>query len=117
LVRKKSGQWRGKVHEVYLTTGETDTFINYILHFPHQTVSEFLREINFYTTIRAQELYKSGNKTSLFQIIFYPKAKFCVNYFFKLGMLDGIEGLVFVTLMSLHSFLVRGKLWLLWEKS
>ena len=116
LVRKDFGKWHGKVHETLEVKGNTGTFTNYILHFPHQTVSEFLREINFYTTIRADELYKTGKKSSLFQIVVYPKAKFFVNYFLKLGILDGLEGLVFAILMSLHSFLVRGKLWLLWER-
>lgn len=117
LARKKSGKWQGKIHEKWTVKGNIDSFSNYILHFPHQTISEFLKEINFYTTIRAAELYDNGVKTSLPQIIFYPKAKFLVNYFLKLGFLDGLEGLVFAIIMSLHSFLVRGKLWLLWEKS
>jgi len=117
LGKKNSGKWYGKVHEEWIVNGDTDTFVNYILHFPHQTISEFLKEINFYTTIRAAELYANKRRTSLFQILAYPKAKFCVNYFLKLGILDGLEGLIFAVLMSLHSFLVRGKLWLLWEKN
>lgn len=116
LAKKSSGKWQGKVHEEWTVEGNTDTFISFVLHFPHQTISEFLAEINFYTTIRAAELYNNGTSTSLLQIIVYPKAKFYVNYFFKLGVLDGLEGLIFAILMSLHSFLVRGKLWLLWEK-
>lgn len=116
LARKASGKWQGKVHEEWIVGGNTDTFSNYLLHFPHQTISEFLREINFYTTIRAMELYESGRRASLSQIILYPKAKFFVNYFLKLGILDGLEGLVFALLMSFHSFLVRGKLWQLWER-
>jgi glycosyltransferase involved in cell wall biosynthesis len=116
LAKKDSGQWQGKVHEKWEVSGATEIFENYMLHFPHQTISEFLSEINFYTSIRARNLFKQNQKVSIFQIIFYPKAKFIVNYFLKLGFLDGIEGLVFAVLMSFHSFLVRGKLWLLWEK-
>jgi hypothetical protein len=33
-----------------------------------------------------------------------------------LGFLDKIEGLVIALMMSFHSFLVRSKLWLLWQK-
>jgi glycosyltransferase involved in cell wall biosynthesis len=117
LARKSSGKWQGKVHEEWIVKGNTEIFTNHLLHFPHPTISEFLREINFYTTIRATELYGAGRKTSLLQIVAYSKAKFCVNYFLKLGILDGLEGLVFAVLMSFHSFLVKGKLWLLWEKS
>lgn len=116
FAKKDAGKWQGRVHEKWVVEGKIDIFENYILHLPHQTVAEFLQEINFYTSIRATELFEQNQKTSLLQIIFYPKAKFLVNYFLKLGFLDGLEGLVFAILMSLHSFLVRGKLWLLWER-
>ena len=39
-----------------------------------------------------------------------------MNYFIKFGFLDGLQGLVFAIMMSFHSFLVRGKLWLLINK-
>lgn len=117
LAKRSAGKWQGKVHEKWAVKGDTEIFDNYILHFPHPTISEFLEEINFYTSIRAAELYENGVKTTLLKIIAYPKAKFFVNYFLKLGILDGLEGLVFAILMSFHSFLVRGKLWLLWEKN
>ena len=116
LARKKSGVWYGKVHERWLVEGETDTFQNLLVHYPHQTISEFLREINFYTTLRAKELLEKGEKSSIFKIIFYPKAKFLQNYIFRLGFLDGIEGLVQAILMSFHSFLVRAKLWTYLDK-
>jgi len=116
LAKRNAGEWVGKVHEEWIVDGNVSELENFIIHFPHKTINEFLKEINFYTTIRAKELYEKGKKSSLFQIIFYPKAKFVINYFLKLGILDGLEGLVFAILMSFHSFLVRGKLWLLWGK-
>jgi len=116
LARKDKGKWMGKVHEVWQVDGKTDELENSLLHYPHQTISEFLKEINFYTTLRANELYKQRQVTSILQIVFYPKAKFFQNYFLRLGILDGLEGLVFAVLMSFHSFLVRGKLWALWQE-
>ena len=116
LARKDAGAWQGKVHEQWVAEGETDIFENHLVHYPHQTISEFLSEINFYTTIRAKELQSGGEKSSIFKIIFYPKAKFAQNYFLRLGFLDGIEGLVQAILMSFHSFLVRAKLWTYLDK-
>lgn len=114
--RKNAGKWDGKVHEEWKISDNVSGFENFLIHYPHQTVSEFLKEINFYTTIRARELYANGIRTNVYQIILYPKAKFFLNYFLKLGVLDGIEGLIFSILMSFHSFLVRAKLWQLWQK-
>lgn len=111
LAKKNTGIWQGKVHEEWIIRGNVGSLENYIVHYPHQTISEFLEEINFYTSIRARELLANGEKSSILKIIFYPKAKFFVNYFLRFGLLDGVEGLIFAILMSFHSYLVRAKLW------
>lgn len=116
LAKKRAGVWYGKVHEEWGIEGEVGELENYLIHYPHQTIEEFLKEINFYTSIKAKQLYDSKIKGSFRDVILYPKAKFILNYFIRLGFLDGIAGLVFAILMSLHSYLVRGKLWLLWKK-
>ncbi|MBI5122682.1 glycosyltransferase family 2 protein [Candidatus Roizmanbacteria bacterium] len=117
LAKKDAGKWTGKVHEIWKIKGNTLLLQNALLHYPHQTVKEFLQEINYYSSLRAMELHKKKIKVSWWSIIFYPKAKFIVNYFFKGGFQDGLPGLVFAIMMSFHSFLVRGKLWLLWQKN
>lgn len=117
LARKDSGEWVGKVHESWKIHGRTSSLKNEIVHFPHENMSLFLREINFYTTIRSKELHQSLVKVSWYDIVMYPLAKFVLNYFLRLGILDGIQGLIFAILMSFHSFLVRGKLWQLRNKA
>lgn len=117
LAKRDAGAWIGKVHEVWLVSGKTDELENFILHYPHQNINEFLKEINFYSTIRARELFENDTKISFFDMILYPKAKFLFNYLLRFGFLDGIEGLIFALMMSFHSFLVRSKLWLLWQQN
>lgn len=117
LAKKETGKWEGMVHEKWKVSGKTELLKNPILHYPHQTIKEFLQEVNHYTDLRAQELYKKKTSVNWFSIIFYPKAKFIQNFFFKLGFLDGIPGLLSALIMSLHSFLVRGKLWSLSQNS
>ena len=116
LFNKKDGKLIGTVHERWETTKPVKRLIYPIFHYPHPTITDFLKEINFYTDIRAEELYKKNRKANFISIICYPSAKFIKNYIFKLGFLDGIAGLVHAILMSFHSFLVRAKLWLLWQK-
>ena len=113
LARKKSGKWQGRVHERWLAEGMVGNLTSPLLHYPHKTLSEFLTEINYYSTIRAKELHETGVSVRFWQIIFYPKIKFLQNYFLKLGFLDGFPGLIMAIVMSFHSFLVRGKLYLL----
>ncbi len=115
LAKKGTGKWEGKVHERWIVQGKTQLLKNPLDHFPHTTVTEFLQEINFYTDIRSEELFNNKIRPTWLSIMVYPNIKFILNYFFKRGFLDGLPGLVFAIMMSLHSFLVRSKLWLIWQ--
>lgn len=116
LVKKNSGRWQGKVHEVYKTNGHIGILKNDLIHRPHPTIKDFLSEINYYSSIRAKELSYQNIKTSIFEIIFYPFGKFILNYFLRGGFLDRSAGFVYAFMMSFHSFLVRTKLYLLCHK-
>lgn len=116
LAKKGKGKWQGLVHEAWDIQKPLASLRNQLFHNPHPTIREFLKEINLYTDIRSKELYEQGIRANFLTIALYTKAKFIQNYFFKLGFLDGNAGLVHAMLMSFHSFLVRGKLWLLWHK-
>lgn len=116
LVKKNEGKWEGKVHEVLKVKGKVGSLNNYLIHFPHVQIADFLREINFYTDIRAEDLYSKKVKVYWWSIIIYSLGKFIVNFLFKRGFLDGLPGFVHALIMSFHSFLVRGKLYLLWNK-
>lgn len=112
LGRKGMGVWKGMAHEKWCIEGPVGSLVNPILHFPHRSLEEFLKEVNFYTDIRADELKKENARVFFWSVLLYPMGKFLVNYFIKRGFMDGIQGLIFAIIMSFHSFLVRGKLWL-----
>lgn len=116
LGRKTHGKWQGTVHEEWKINGEIGKFKNHLLHRPHQSLSEFISEINFYTTLRSQELYRKGVSSNFISILLYAKGKFFYTYVVKLGFLDGTPGLLISLMMSFHSFLTRGKLYLLINK-
>ncbi len=116
LGKKGSGMWKGNVHERWNVKGPVGALTESLRHYPHQTVYEFVSEINYYSTIRAKELYKKNVSAHGIDLVIYPKAKFIYNYFLRLGCMDGIEGFLLAVMMSFHSFLVRAKLWLLWQE-
>ncbi|OGD05872.1 hypothetical protein A2379_02075 [Candidatus Amesbacteria bacterium RIFOXYB1_FULL_47_13] len=113
LGRKGAGEWQGKVHERWVISGQTSGLKNPLMHHPHPTVSDFVNSQNLYSTLRARELFETGVRSNIFQIVFYPIAKFVSLYLFKKGFLDGIPGFISASMMSFYSFLVRGKLYLL----
>jgi glycosyltransferase involved in cell wall biosynthesis len=113
LMKKWSGKWKGKVHEVFEAKGQVGRLSGLLYHSPHQTIVDFLNDINEYSTIRANELSAKRASANILQIIFFPPLKFIYTYFIKLGFLDGPEGFIYSFMMSFHSFLVRAKLYLL----
>lgn len=116
LGKKGTGKWVGKVHETWNMESSIGTLKNPIMHTPHETLFEFISEINFYTTLRAKELHEQKVTSHWYSILLYTKGKFFQTYFLKLGFLDGVPGLIMSLMMTLHSFLVRSKLYLLQKK-
>jgi glycosyltransferase involved in cell wall biosynthesis len=111
LARSAKGKWHRPIHEVWKVSGVVATLTTPLSHMPHQTVTEFLRDINSYSTINAEYLYNAGTRVSLWHIIAYPVAKFLINYVGKQGFRDGVPGSIIALMMSFHSFLTRAKLW------
>ena len=116
LFSKNYGSFFGRVHEVWKTKRITKNTNLIIYHYSHPTVKSLIQKINFYTDIRAKELFDQGIKTNMFQIIFYPIGKFFQNYFFRLGFLDGTPGIIMSLCMSFHVFLNKAKLWHLFKQ-
>lgn len=117
LGRKGAGVWVRPVHEVWQVHGYVGTLKTPLLHYPHPDVTQFLRDINDYSTANALYLYEHNVHATLWQVVAYPVAKFIQNYVFRKGFLDGTPGAVVSIMMSFHSFLTRAKLWQLRERS
>lgn len=115
LAKKDSGAWEMSIHEVWQIKGRIGDLKNPIIHDRDMSISQFLEKINEYSSLRAKELYREKVKTNVFLIMAYPIGKFLQNYFLRLGFLDAKPGLIMAIMMSIHSFLVRSKLYLLWK--
>lgn len=116
LARRDAGGWLGKVHETWSVQGVKATLKNPIAHFPHQTLREFIAEVDFYSTLHAKEKQSRGVKSSIIKILLFPKLKFFQNWILRRGFLDGVPGLLSALIMSFHSFLAWSKLYLLAKK-
>lgn len=111
LVKKGSGTWKGSVHEEFKTNKETGDLIHPLKHYPHQSISEFIADINFYSTLRAKQLLKEKHIPTITELLFLPTGKFFYTYILKQGFKDKTPGLIYSFMMSFHSFLVRAKLY------
>lgn len=116
LAKKGAGDWKRAVHEIWNVTGSTGELESPLIHYPHQTIKEFIQDIDRYSTLHAQELAKEGKRSNIFKIMLWPKFKFWQNYLFRLGFLDGGPGFVVTMMMCFHSYLAWSKLWLAQNK-
>lgn len=109
LGRKGTGKWVRSIHEDWRVKGKTDELGTPILHYPHETIGEFLTDLNNYSTQHAKENKRERKNFNFLFVIFHPLGKFFVNYILKLGFLDGTHGFVSALFMSFHSFLSWSK--------
>jgi hypothetical protein len=70
-----------------------------MLHYAYPSLTIYLEHMNRYSSEIAQLLYKKGRTSYslpafLWNAAANPAATFIYNYFFRLGFLDGREGLL-----------------------
>lgn len=116
LVKKGSGKWVRRVHPNFEYEGITGEFKNPIRHYPHQTLHKFIDSINRWSTWHAIANDEEGKKSSLLKIIVWPVGHFLKNFILRAGFLDGMQGFVYASIMSAHSFLSWSKLWLIQKR-
>lgn len=107
LIQPGTGQWQGKVHERFVSNLRRQSLKVKIIHKRKINLSEFIDRLNYYSELRTQEI----KRFSLFELLIYPLAKFVKNYIGLLGFLDGVPGLAMAFSMSLHSLMVRIKIY------
>ena len=66
-----------------------------LLHHSYPTMSDYIEHMNHYSSLGAEMVVTKGRQHFLFlDILFRPGLTFIYNYFFRLGFLDGREGLL-----------------------
>lgn len=111
LAQKKAGTWSRPVHETWKIPQPVAKLKNPLLHKPHASIESFLTKINLYTSLESRYRKDHGQGFSWIELVLFPVGKFFRNYVLAQGFRDGIPGLSMAYMMSLHSFMVRVKLY------
>jgi glycosyltransferase involved in cell wall biosynthesis len=109
----RKGMWKGvNPHDRFEMDSSTTTgrLKGDILHYSFYTIEGHVKQVNYFTDIAAEALYKQGKKTNLFHLTASPVFKFFRDYLFKLGFLDGYYGFVVCVISSYATFLKYAKL-------
>lgn len=114
LFNKNNVRWNEReVHEALIIPREEKIkqLRGYLFHYSYTSISHQIKKLNNYTSLGATELFKKGKKHFLLKMIFSPPINFIMNYFIRLGFLDGIHGFVLATFAAHESFIKYAKLW------
>lgn len=111
LFRKEFGRMTlAKVHESIVVDARVEDLETPIEHHPADQFSKILLKIDQYSTLGAQEAYEQGGKTSIGSAVFRAQITFLQNYFFRLGFLDGVQGLTLAMTDGINKFFKYAKL-------
>lgn len=111
LFHRGFAQWsHDTVHEKVLTTQAVGRLTGDLMHESAEDLVDYLSKQNGYTTTQAEALFSQGRQSSALQTALSPVARFCKFYFFRLGLLDGLPGLVHISIGCFNSFIKYAKL-------
>ena len=112
LYDRRRARWTGQyVHEALSADGRVDALYGDLQHFPFRDIADHLDTINRYTTYAARQMYESGRRAGLPQIVGHPPLAFLRNYIAKGGIRDGAPGLVISAMNAYYVYLKFAKLW------
>jgi hypothetical protein len=116
LFDRSSGRFGDRaVHETVEFRALTGHVVSPLLHHSYPTLADYIDHMNRYSSLGAEMAVAKGHRGfSLFNIVVRPVATFIYNYFFRLGFLDGREGLL---LHLYHANYVSWKYAKAWELS
>jgi len=117
LFRGNAGNFEDRlVHEDVHVEAKTGRLLNgALIHHSYPTLSDYIDHMNRYSSLGAEMIVAKGKvRFSFVNIVLRPLATFTYNYFFRLGFLDGREGLL---LHMYHAVYVSWKYAKAWELS
>ena len=114
LFDRRLGDWGGdNPHDKFIPTEKAK--VGYLkgdlLHYSFYTREDHLLQIEKFSTIGANALYKKGVRSTIVKILIKPMARFIKAYFVHKGFLDGKEGWTISRLSAYANFLKYYKLY------
>src|SRR3990167_994192 len=107
LYRKDKGSFNERdVHEAVKIDGKVGYLNAPLVHYTYRDISDYLKRMDRYSTLAAEEMLKNGRKVSYLSILSRPIATFLKMFFLQKGFLEGYRGLILRPLCELYIFQV-----------
>jgi glycosyltransferase involved in cell wall biosynthesis len=91
---RRKARWEGALHEELqgFSMSEVIRLEGDCLHYSYDTVEDHHRQADRFTTLAAEELFRTGKRAGLWRLHLGPVWKFILDYGLRLGFLDGSAG-------------------------
>lgn len=100
LFKKSKSRWQGRIHEALILKGKTAHMPGDILHFTYRDITDHINRLNRYSEMQARDIVGKKKKLLYLRSLLLPPVTFIRFYFWKLGVLDGLPGLVIALVSS-----------------
>jgi len=111
LFHREHARWGDEsVHEKIVTRSPVLRLRGDLLHDSAETLEKYLDKQNRYTSLQAESLRAAGHRANAWQLVLSPLLRFFKFYVLRLGFLDGVPGLVHITIGCMNSFNKYAKL-------
>jgi len=105
LYKKDAGRFSERaVHEAVEVTGPTARLTTPLIHRTYKDVADYLRRMERYSTLAAEEMIKEGRKARAGDIIFRPVFTFIKMFLLRGGFLEGVTGLKLSGLYACYTY-------------
>lgn len=111
LFHRDHAAWsEDEVHEHVVTKAPVGRLSGDLLHESEASLGAYLEKQNRYTSLQAKLLHARGKRGSAARLVLSPLARFVKFYVLRLGFLDGVPGLVHISIGCFNSFTKYAKL-------
>jgi len=111
LFNRQNARWSDDlVHEKVLYAVTPGTLAGDLMHDSADDLSAYLERQNRYTTLAARQALEQGRSAGLFHLLLSPLVRFIKFYVLRLGFLDGVPGLLHISIGCMNSYLKYAKL-------
>ena len=111
LFNRLNARWSDDlVHEKVLYAVTPGTLEGDLLHDSSDDISAYLERQNRYTTLAARQAFEQGRGANVLHLLLSPVVRFIKFYVLRLGFLDGMAGLIHISIGCMNSYIKYAKL-------
>jgi hypothetical protein len=111
LFNRMNARWSDDlVHEKVLFAVTPGTLEGDLMHDSSDDLATYLERQNRYTTLAARQAFEQGRSAGVFHLLCSPVVRFIKFYLMRLGFLDGLPGLLHISIGCINSYMKYAKL-------